>query len=356
MNFTKILAKWYDKNKRDLPWRRTTDPYRIWVSEIILQQTRIGQGWDYYLRFLEKFPDLDSLAAAREEEVLKIWQGLGYYSRARNMHAAARDIVSRLHGRFPDTYNEIRKLKGVGDYTAAALASIAFKISTPVVDGNVLRLISRFFGIGEPVDTQKGKMAVLEKVKELINPVNPGDFNQAIMEFGALQCKPLPDCAECPLKNGCIAFRGNRIAELPVKSKKQGQRKRYFHYLIIIAGQEREMSVLLKKRTGNDIWKNLFDFPLIETGKPVSCKQLALSKEWKVLFSGRKVKLRKESKIYRHILTHQVILAKFYHLELSENIRLPYLKVRFGDLENYPVPRLVEKYLESESAKWRKAK
>jgi A/G-specific adenine glycosylase len=345
MNFTKILTKWYEKNKRDLPWRRTNDPYRIWVSEIILQQTRIEQGWNYYLRFLKKFPDLHALAEADEEEVLKLWQGLGYYSRARSMHATAREIMTLHRGIFPQTYDGIRKLKGIGDYTAAAISSIAFGIPSPVVDGNVLRLFSRFFGIRESVDTQKGKTAVLEKAKKLISHERPGDFNQAIMEFGALQCKPIPDCKICPLKSGCVAFKENRIAEYPVKSKKQGQRTRFFHYLFITTGKGQKRSVFLKKRTSKDIWKNLFDFPLIETEKAVSLKKLILLKEWTDLFSGRKVNLLKESKTYRHILTHQVIMAKFYQLEISAHDRLPYLKVALSDVGKYPVPRLVEKYL-----------
>lgn len=353
MNFTKTISEWYKKNKRDLPWRRTKDPYRIWVSEIILQQTRIGQGWDYYLRFLEKFPVLHALASAEEEEVLKLWQGLGYYSRARNMHAAAKEIMNLHHGIFPKTYEEIRKLKGIGDYTAAAISSIAFGIPSPVVDGNVLRLFSRFFGIREPVGTQKGKTAVLEKAKGLISPEHPGDFNQAIMEFGALQCKPTPDCKTCPLKPGCVAFQQNRIAEFPVKSKKQGQRTRYFHYLFITVDKGKNRSVFMKKRIDNDIWKNLFDFPLIETEKAISHKKLILSKEWNDLFSGMKVTLLKESKTYRHILTHQVIVAKFYHLEISPHSGLPFLKVAFHDVGKYPVPRLVEKYLEDQLASWR---
>jgi len=351
MNFTKILTKWYEKNKRDLPWRRTIEPYRIWVSEIILQQTRIEQGLEYYLRFLEKFPYLHALAEAEEEEVLKLWQGLGYYSRARNIHAAAREIMTLHRGIFPKTYNEIRKLKGIGDYTAAAISSIAFGIPSPVVDGNVLRLFSRFFGIREPVDTQEGKTAVLEKAKKLISHEHPGDFNQAIMEFGALQCKPVPDCKKCPLESGCVAFRENRVAEYPVKSKKQEQRTRYFHYLFIPTGKGQKHSVFLKKRTGNDIWKNLFDFPLIETGKTESYKKLVLSKEWNNLFSGMKVTLLKESKTYKHILTHQVIVAKFYQLKIPETEMLPFLKVQITKVGKYPVSRLVEKYLESEISK-----
>ncbi len=354
MNFNTILSKWYEKNKRDLPWRRTIDPYRIWVSEIILQQTRIEQGWDYYLRFLEKFPNLHALAAAKEEEVLKLWQGLGYYSRARNMHAAAKEIMSLHQGIFPTTYEEIRKLKGIGDYTAAAISSIAFGIPAPVVDGNVLRFFSRLFGISEPVDTQKGKTAVLEKAKELISHEHPGDFNQALMEFGALQCRPVPDCKTCPMRSGCVAFQGDNIADFPVKSKKQGQRNRYFNYLYITTGNGENNSLYLKKRIDNDIWKNLFDFPLIETGKALSYKKLILQKEWDNLFSGKKVTMSKESKTYRHILTHQVIIAKFYHIEIASSSGLPFQKVSFKSLGNYPVPRLIEKYLEecSELVNW----
>jgi A/G-specific adenine glycosylase len=346
MDFTKVLQKWYKAHKRDLPWRRTTDPYRIWVSEIILQQTRIDQGWDYYLRFLEKFPDVRSLAAASEEEVLKLWQGLGYYTRARNMHAAARTIMTLHHGVFPETYDEIRRLKGIGDYTAAAISSIAFGIPAPVVDGNVLRLFSRFFGIREPVDSSKGKNAVLEKAKEHIDTVHPGDFNQAIMEFGGLQCKPVPDCKVCPLKSGCVAFQNGEVAEFPVKSKKQGQRTRYFHYLVILSGKGKNQSVYLNKRTEKDIWKNLFDFPMIETEKAISLKKLVMSKEWKDLFHDHKIKTGKESKPYRHILSHQIILARFYQVEIPADVSLPFLKVNIHKIERYPVPRLVEKFLE----------
>lgn len=329
-----------------MPWRRTTDPYKIWVSEIILQQTRILQGWDYYLRFLERFPDVRSLAEADEQDVLRLWQGLGYYSRARNMHDAAREILAVYNGVFPKTYDEIRKLKGIGDYTAAAISSIAFGIPSPVVDGNVLRLFSRFFGLSEPVDTLKGKNAILEKAKEHIDTLHPGDFNQAIMEFGALQCKPVPDCTVCPLKSGCVAFRENNVAGYPVKSRKQDQRYRHFHYLVIPSGKGKNRTVLLNKRTEKDIWKNLFDFPLIETEKPESLKKLMLSHEWKALFSGMKIKVINESKTYRHILSHQIIHARFYTLEVGEKVVLPFLRVQLNDLRNYPIPRLIERYLQ----------
>jgi A/G-specific adenine glycosylase len=346
MNFTKILERWYRKNKRDLPWRKTNDPYHIWISEIILQQTRIEQGSDYYLRFIEKFPNIRSLAEADEENVLKIWQGLGYYSRARNLHFAACEIMALHQGIFPKTYDEILKLKGIGDYTAAAIASIAFGIPSPVVDGNVLRLFSRFFGIDEPIDKAKGKALILGKANQLINLEHPGDFNQAIMEFGALQCKPAPDCKICPLKSGCVAFQQKRVADLPIKTSKQKQRTRYFHYFILFSGKGKNRSVFMKKRTGTDIWKNLFDFPLIEKEKAVSYNKLTQSKEWNDLFLGKQVNLIKESKPYRHILSHQIIVAKFYQLEVPLRTNLPYLKVACYNISKYPIPRLVEKYME----------
>lgn len=348
MNFTTILEKWYKENKRDLPWRKTSDPYRIWVSEVILQQTRIDQGRDYYLRFLEKFPTIRSLAEADEGEVLKIWQGLGYYSRARNMHAAAGQVMELYKGKFPVTCDGIRKLKGVGDYTAAAISSIAFGIPAPVVDGNVIRFFTRYFGILEPADTQRGKTAVLEKAKELIPAVHPGDFNQSVMEFGALQCKPVPDCGSCPVKKSCVAFRENIVAELPLKSKKPAPRTRYFHYLLLITGRGKQGSLFLKKRSGNDIWKNLFDFPLIETTKAVNTGSLMKSAEWRTLFTGRELVLQKVSAPYRHILSHQVIVAKFYHLEVSGKSEQGFTKVAFKDIAKYPVPRLIEKYLEEQ--------
>jgi A/G-specific adenine glycosylase len=347
MNFTGILENWYKKNKRDLPWRKTKDPYRIWVSEIILQQTRIEQGWDYYLRFLQKFPDIKALAETSEETVLKIWQGLGYYSRARNMHAAAKQIIDDHGGIFPSTYEEIRKLKGIGDYTAAAISSISFGIPAPVVDGNVLRFFSRFFGINEPVDTQKGKSLILLKATEHINVEHPGDFNQSIMEYGALQCKPAPDCKTCPLRSGCFAFQQNKVTELPVKLKNQVQRTRYFHYLLITIGKGKKESIYLKKRTEKDIWKNLFDFPIIETEKNISLKKLMKMKEWQHIFQTEQPNLLEESKLYRHVLTHQIIIAKFYHLEFHAKVRLPFVKVAIGDLEKYPVPRLIEMYLQA---------
>lgn len=347
MSFTSILKHWYKANKRDLPWRRTTDPYKIWVSEIIMQQTRIEQGQEYYLRFLKKFPDIMALAAAGEEEVLKLWQGLGYYSRARNMHATAREIMKVYNGKFPEAYDEIRKLKGIGDYTAAAIASISFNLPYPVVDGNVLRFFTRHFGLQAPIDTAEGKFAVLNMAMQHIDKKDPGNFNQAMMEFGALQCRPgIPDCKVCPFKGTCFALRNHRIAEFPVKSKKQAQRTRHFNYLFITSGRGKNKSVFLNKRTGNDIWKNLYDFPLIETNKATDLKKLMVSEEWINFFQGIKVHVSGESKTFRHVLSHQVIEAKFIRVEAPARVRLPFLKVKIGDIGEYPVPRLVEKFME----------
>src|ERR1035437_3971325 len=233
-DFHKILTLWYQQNKRDLPWRMNNDPYSVWVSEIILQQTRIDQGTAYYLRFIRRFPDIESLANSSEEEVLKMWQGLGYYSRARNMHHAARQIMTEFNGRFPDSYNIIRTLKGVGDYTAAAIASISFGSENVVIDGNVYRVLSRIFGIATPIDTTNGKKEFSILAHSLLDKQNPGIFNEALMEFGALQCVPRnPLCIQCPFQDRCVALKNNQIDQFPVKSKQPKQKNRYFNYLFI---------------------------------------------------------------------------------------------------------------------------
>jgi A/G-specific adenine glycosylase len=346
MSFTQILLEWYKVNKRDLPWRRTTDPYRIWVSEIIFQQTRIEQGTDYYLRFIQRFRNVRELAEASEEDVLKLWQGLGYYSRARNMHAAAREIVSRFNGKFPDTYEEILKLKGIGEYTAAAIASIAFNLPHPVVDGNVIRFFARYFGIKEPADSGKVKKEIYQKALQLIDASQPGTFNQAIMEFGALQCKPgKPDCGICPLNTGCYAFQTWNVDKLPVKSKTQKQRKRYFHYVVFILHKKNEDFISLRKRESDDIWRNLYDFPLIETNGPMSAEKLMRTDEWEQLVRGSKIHFRKRSELYRHVLSHQVILARFYFIDIPVKLKLPLLMIPLNDLHKYPIPRLIDQFL-----------
>ncbi|MCU0371008.1 MAG: A/G-specific adenine glycosylase, partial [Bacteroidales bacterium] len=265
-DFSHLIICWYEANKRDLPWRHTTDPYRIWVSEIILQQTRVGQGLSYYQRFIDRYPDVGSLAMAEEEDVMKLWQGLGYYSRARNMHQAAQIIAGSNQAGFPASYAELKKIKGVGDYTASAVSSIAYGEPQPVVDGNVLRVMARYAGIREPVNTTTAKKKVREILAGMIDPLKPGIFNQAVMELGAVICKPRqPLCGQCPVIQDCYAFRNKLTAELPVIKKVKDLSLRYFNYLVILNRQGKYNYTWLKKRTGNDIWKNLYDFPLIET-------------------------------------------------------------------------------------------
>ncbi|HYG16163.1 MAG TPA: A/G-specific adenine glycosylase, partial [Bacteroidia bacterium] len=269
MSFNKIIESWYALNKRDLPWRNTRDPYKIWLSEVILQQTRVNQGMPYYHKFIEKYPDIAAMAGAHEDEVLKLWQGLGYYSRARNMHQAAKMITYELNGKFPITYTDILKLKGVGSYTAAAIASIAGNEPVAVVDGNVYRVLARYFGIDTPIDSTEGRKTFLKLANELINTENPATYNQAVMEFGALQCKPQnPDCGVCPLKISCIALKQKRVDALPVKSKKTAVKARYFNYLFF----EKPGFAHLQKRGQTDIWANLYEFPLAETEKTIGDK------------------------------------------------------------------------------------
>ena len=266
-----ILLDWYAREGRDLPWRRTRDPYRIWLSEVILQQTRVAQGMEYYFRFTERFPDAASLAAAPEDEVLKLWQGLGYYSRARNLHAAARQVVERFGGRFPVALDEVRSLRGVGDYTAAAFCSAAYDAPCAVVDGNVYRVLARLFDLDAPIDSTAGKRAFAELAQSQLDTARPGRYNQAIMDFGALQCTPSsPRCETCPLSGRCLALAAGTIATRPVKQGKTKVRDRWFNYLHLSSGDH----TLLRRREGRDIWQGLYEFPLIETDGPVELPEL----------------------------------------------------------------------------------
>ena len=258
-NWSHKLLKWYEANKRDMPWRGIKDPYKIWLSEIILQQTRVNQGWNYYLKFIEHYPTVRQLAAASEHDVLKLWQGLGYYSRARNMHHAAKEIVAKHKGKFPTNHESIRALKGVGDYTAAAITSIAYGLPYPVVDGNVLRVYSRLLGISDPIDSTIGKKKIWDAAKELLPDKEPGTYNQAIMELGSLVCTPKnPKCEECPLQSACHAFSHKLTAKLPIKQGKTAQRNRFLNYLIIQQGNK----ILLHNRQGKDILARPARFPL----------------------------------------------------------------------------------------------
>lgn len=344
--FSDILLRWYEENRRDLPWRNTTDPYLIWISEVILQQTRVVQGMDYYFRFTERFPDIASLAEAGEDEVLKYWQGLGYYSRARNLHAAAQDLMNRFGGCFPPSYEEVRSLKGIGAYTAAAICSFAWRLPYAVVDGNVYRVLARVFGIDIPIDTHEGQKYFAELASSLLDEEHPDTYNQAIMDFGAVQCLPQsPDCLFCPLRDKCVAYGEGRVAQLPVKSGKTTVKPRYFNYLHVKCGDR----LLLSRRTAKDIWQNLYEFPLIETERDMEWEELIKEKRFLDLFQNSPdLKLLKQYPVFKHVLSHRVIFARFYEIELPEFTPAfsSYLEVSVSDLEKYAVSRLMTLYFE----------
>ena len=330
-DFSLALLRWFEANGRELPWRQTRDPYPIWLSEIILQQTRVQQGYDYWERFMRRWPTIELLAQASEDEVLREWQGLGYYSRARNLHAAARQVVAL--GGFPSTLEGIKSLKGVGDYTAAAIGSFAFGLPAAVVDGNVYRVLARHFGISTPINTTEGKHEFTALAQSLL-PISPNnqttntkiaDYNQAIMDFGALQCTPSsPHCHTCPLVVSCVAFREGRVGALPVKLRKLSIKTRHLIYIYIRCNG----CVALHRRGAGDIWQGLWEPYLVED-------------ESLPTFDGRLSLLRKG---VRHVLTHRILMADFYLLECDSQPALPegYLWVPESDIDHYGVPRLVE--------------
>jgi A/G-specific adenine glycosylase len=347
MNFSIKLLYWYNKNKRDLPWRNTKDPYLIWISEIILQQTRVNQGYQYYLRFIEKFPDIKTLANAKEEDVLLLWQGLGYYSRARNIHHAARQIMQDFNGIFPVDYHNIIKLKGIGSYSASAIASFAFKQPYPVIDGNVLRVISRIFGIFTPVDSNNGKKEVEIILNNLIDKDNPDIFNQAIMELGALVCNPQnPKCEDCPLQSLCVSFENKNMNAFPVKTKKVNQRNRFFYYMVVHYINKEEHLIYLKKRTKNDIWKNMYDFPLFESDHESDINDDLFQEIKKILKSDNYI-VKGISKKYIHQLTHQRIFASFISIETTTDLlhTKDFIAIPFHEINKYPIPKLIDNYL-----------
>lgn len=321
MGFASILLEWFRENGRDLPWRQTRDPYAIWLSEIILQQTQVKQGWEYWERFMHHWPTVEALAKVTEDEVLREWQGLGYYSRARNLHYAAKQIVALGH--FPDTLAEIKQLKGVGDYTAAAIGSIAFGLPAAVVDGNVYRVLARHFGIDTPINTTEGKKTFAAMAQELLPPKEASAYNQAIMDFGAIQCTPQsPHCDNCPLVESCIAFRERRVAQLPVKLKTLKVTERHLIYIYIrCQGQ-----TAIRRRGPGDIWQGLWEPVLVdaESAVPPTAKLLCHH--------------------VKHVLTHRVLYADFYLLETDVRPELPsdYIWISESDLDNYAVPRLIE--------------
>ena len=337
LNFSNEITAWYENNKRDLPWRKTKDPYLIWLSEIILQQTRVEQGLSYYLKFSETFPNVKSFAEAEENQILNLWQGLGYYSRARNMHFTAKYICNNLNGVFPSNYKELLKLKGIGEYTAAAISSFCYNEKKAVVDGNVFRVLSRYYGINTPIDTTAGKKEFTKLANELIFEKNPGNHNQAIMEFGALLCKPKsPSCKICNLASSCVAFNKNEISKLPIKSKKIKQKKRHLNYFVITDGE----TLYIEQRNKKDIWEKLYQFPVIETKDEVfETPENSISN----LLRLELIDVRSK----KHILSHQIIYGKFWLFKSSKNIDLKNnIKcVKFKNIDNYAVPKLIENYL-----------
>jgi len=338
MNFSKSLINWYSVNKRELPWRETKNPYYIWLSEIILQQTQVVQGWPYYTSFVANYPSVFDLAAAKEEDVLNLWQGLGYYSRARNLHASAKYIVNELNGEFPSRYKDIIKLKGVGDYTASAIASICYNEKTAVVDGNVYRVLSRIYGIETPINSTLGIKAFKILAQELLDKKQPATFNQAIMDYGSRVCKPKqPICSSCVFNNNCVAFNTNKVKELPVKLKKTKVTNKYFNFLVILS----QDTIRLEQRVGKGIWQNLYQFPLYESKNEVDTKEIAsyISKELKL--KDFELSLYNED-IIVHKLSHQHLYTRFWIVK-TEEIQKKAIKI--NKINDFPVPVLVENFL-----------
>ncbi|MBC8265990.1 MAG: A/G-specific adenine glycosylase [Flavobacteriales bacterium] len=342
MSFSLKIIDWFTKNKRSLPWRNSKNPYKIWLSEIILQQTKVAQGLPFYNKFICNYPTVAHLAKATENEVLKLWQGLGYYSRARNLHYTAKEIVKKYNGVFPKDYNTILKLKGVGTYTASAICSFAYNLPFAVVDGNVIRLLSRYFGIATAFDSSDGKKEFQLLAQKLLIKDSAAENNQAIMEFGALQCTPKsPNCNICPMQNSCFAFNNHLVNELPKKSKKLKIRKRYFEFLII--NENKKLAIQKRK---NGIWKGLYQFPLIENTNETTENTIIQSKDWKNLFNNKATNIMKISSTIKHQLTHQTIYARFWHISTKPILLKNTDYIRKEDIKKYPIPKLLEKYLE----------
>jgi len=340
--FSNKLISWYLQNKRELPWRNTANPYHIWLSEIMLQQTRVLQGLPYYLKFVEAYPKIEDLANAPEDEVLKLWQGLGYYSRARNLHATAKIVSEEMNGVFPENYKSLLKLKGVGDYTASAIASICFNKPEAVVDGNVYRVLSRFFGISTPINTTTGQKEFKQLSQQLIDKDQPGTFNQAIMEFGARYCVPQnPDCGNCIFNDSCVAFQQKKVSELPVKIRAKPVRKRFFNYLVILSENE---STILQQRTGKGIWHKLYEFPLIETSEAINLstlKKLPQFQNFSEKLNIESITLFNEKPVV-HKLSHQHLNTRFWIVETSKEAETA---VPISEIGNYAVPVLIADFV-----------
>lgn len=342
MNFSYEILNWYAENKRVLPWRSTRNPYNIWLSEVMLQQTRVAQGLPYYEKFIKEFPTVKEMASASEERVLKLWQGLGYYSRARNMHATAKMVVNEFNGSFPNTYEGLIKLKGVGDYTASAIASICFNQAEPVVDGNVYRVLARYYGIELAINSTAGIKHFKKLAREVMNTKEIRDYNQGIMEFGAIQCTPKkPYCLHCPLSENCIALAQNRVHELPVKLKKLKVKKKNFNYLIFLDSKKH---TILEQRTGKGIWQNLYQFPLFESESEANINEVSrrVSENYPNI-KKYEISLFNEKPII-HKLSHQHLHTKFWIIEVEGNLPKA---VSWKSLEEYPVPVLIADFIRS---------
>jgi len=348
MTFQAELINWYQNNKRDLPWRHTNDAYTIWLSEIILQQTRVEQGLPYFHKFLENFPTVSDFASATETKVLKLWQGLGYYSRGRNMHATAQAVLNDHNGIFPVNHNELIKLKGIGEYTAAAISSFSSGEARAVVDGNVFRVLSRYFGIDTAINSPTGKKEFFNLANELLDQEDPATYNQAIMEFGAIQCKPKsPNCGICPLNQTCFAFTKNQVNTLPVKIRKAAQKHRYLNYFVC----KKDYQILVRERQAGDIWQHLYDFPSIETTEEVSLTKSLFEEssfEGKVLEAfGTEAKFTHLAS-KKHILTHQIIHLHFFSLKnyifnISKQKELKW--VSLIELDELPQPKVIHDFI-----------
>ena len=344
MNFTNTLIAWYLNNKRDLPWRHSINPYHIWLSEIMLQQTRVAQGMPYYFAFTEAFPTVFDLAKASEEQVLKLWQGLGYYSRARNLHKTAQIVAFELNGIFPNKYIDLLKLKGIGEYTAAAIASFSFNEPVPVVDGNVFRVSSRYFDIDTDIANASAKKEFAALAFELMPKDNPAIFNQAMMEFGALQCIPKnPVCEICPLNSGCLALKVNKVNQLPVKSKKAKAKSRFFNYLIFL---DEDANTMISKRTGKGIWHNLYEFPLVETENEVDFQFISEQITQKHFTENEIVSIGEYNTVSQiHKLTHQHLHIKFWKISVSGILENG---IDAEKLRSLPFPIVIYNFIEKE--------
>ena len=333
-HFSIKIQQWYSENKRDLPWRHDNDPYRVWLSEIILQQTRVAYGESYYNLFATNFPNVHQLAAASEDKVLKLWQGLGYYNRARNLHKTAILVANNMGGIFPKTYKDLLALPGVGPYTAAAISSICYHEPHAVVDGNVFRVLSRFFGIKTPIDQQQSTLA-----NDLLDSNQPGNYNQAIMEFGAIQCKPKsPNCHQCILNQSCVARQTDKVNEYPYKEKNIKIKKRYFNYIVPLLPNNKTAIIQRKEK---DIWQHLYQFPLIESKSPITPKNISLQQQLPAWALSDELYLF-NPKPWVHQLTHQYIYASFW---IAPTDAVPHKSISIAKLTDYPVSRLIERFL-----------